>query len=394
MNELGGRFAARQIPGKREYQEDDYGLLDGRDLGIDGSEHTMLLVADGMGGHVGGATASGLLSKTFVEVYPQAAGPIVDRLRACLEAANKAIADAIAENPELDSMGSTLVAAVVSSEGLNWISVGDSPLWLFHEGKLERLNADHSMAPVLADLVATGRMTAENAELDPRRHSLRSAVMGDDIHLVDVSSQPVAVKKGDRLLLASDGLMTLSDQEIADILKKTQDAPLEDSTEALIQAVEAAEHPHQDNTTVLLYAPAEGAESAAAAIGEEEAVQGKPRLKRKRRGRLLGMLLCVAVLWGVLYWLRQGEDAAVEPPTAPVEMPAATEVEATEGSDVQLPMAPDAEEGAPAAQEEVTGDSIRAGSASQEEVIGDSTRAGVEKDELNEPQEERVGGER
>ena len=100
MNQLDGRFAARQIPGKREYQEDDFGLLDGSDLGIDGSEHSMLLVADGMGGHVGGATASGILSKTFVETYPRASGPIVDRLRECLEAANKAIADALADNPE------------------------------------------------------------------------------------------------------------------------------------------------------------------------------------------------------------------------------------------------------------------------------------------------------
>ena len=394
MNELGGRFAARQIPGKREYQEDDYGLLDGRDLGLDGSEHTMLLVADGMGGHVGGATASGLLSKTFVEAYPQAAGPIVDRLRECLEAANKAIADAIAENPELESMGSTLVAAVVSSEGLNWISVGDSPLWLFREGQLERLNADHSMAPVLEDLVATGRMTVEEAAQDSRRHSLRSAVMGDDIHLVDVSSQPVAVEEGDRLLLASDGLMTLSDQEIADILKKTQDAPLEDSAVALIQAVEEAEHPQQDNTTVLLYAPAEGAESATTALGDEEVAQDKPRLRRKRWGRLLGMLLCVAVLWGVLYWLSQGKDAAVESSQGTVEIPVATDVESTEGPDVQVPIASDAEEGASASQEEATGDSIRAGSASQEEATGDSTLAEVEKTELNEPQEERVGGER
>ena len=379
MNELGGRFAARQIPGKREYQEDDYGLLDGRDLGIDGSEHTMLLVADGMGGHVGGATASGLLSKTFVEAYPQASGPIVDRLRDCLEAANKAIADSIAENPELDSMGSTLVAAVVSSEGLNWISVGDSPLWLFRDGQLERLNADHSMAPVLADLVAAGRMTEEEAARDSRRHSLRSAVMGDDIHLIDVSSQPVAVKKGDRLLLASDGLMTLSDQEIAEILKKTQGAPLEDSAEALIQAVEAAESPHQDNTTVLVYAPAEGEELAVAATGEEEAVQGKPRLKRKPWSRLLGMLLCVAVLWGVLYWLRQGEDVAVENPPATVETSADTGAESTaEGSDVQVPMVSDAEESVPASQEEAT---------------GDSTRAGVGEAELDGPQEESVGGE-
>ena len=302
MSQLDGRFAARQIPGKREYQEDDYGLLDGRDLGIDGSEHSMLLVADGMGGHVGGATASGLLSKTFVEQYPQASGPIVDRLRDCLEAANKAIATAIAENPALESMGSTLVAAVISSEGLNWISVGDSPLWLFRKGQLERLNADHSMAPVLANLVTTGRMTAEEAAQDPNRHSLRSAVMGNDIPLIDVSSQPVAVQKGDRLLLASDGLLTLSEQEIAAILRETQDVPLKDSAAALIQAVEAAEHPHQDNTTVLLYAPTEGTELTTVALGKREAIQSKPRLKRWIG--LLGILLCVVVLLGALYWLR------------------------------------------------------------------------------------------
>ena len=350
MNELDGRFAARQTPGKREYQEDDYGLLDGRDLGLDGSEHTMLLVADGMGGHVGGATASGLLSKTFVEMYTQASGPIVDRLRECLKSANRALADSIAENPELDGMGSTLVAAVVSSEGLNWISVGDSPLWLVREGQLRRLNADHSMAPVLADLVATGRMTEEEAARDSNRNSLRSAVMGDEIHLMDVSSQPVAVKKGDRLLLASDGLMTLSDQEIADILKKTLDAPLEDGVAALIQAVEAAERPHQDNTTVLLYAPGKGTELAAGDVGESEAFQGKPGLKRW--GGLLGMVLCAAVLLGVLYWLGRSDDVAVEriPAATPaVDMPTATDVELTEGADVQV--TPDSMEHAPASHD-------------------------------------------
>ena len=332
MNELDGRFAAQQVPGQRDYQEDDYGLLDGRDLGLDGREHSMLLVADGMGGHVGGATASGLLSKTFVEAYPQAAGPIVDRLRTCLDEANAALAAAVAENPALASMGSTLVAAVVSREGLNWISVGDSPLWLFREGQLERLNADHSMAPVLADLVATGRMTEEEAAQDPSRHSLRSAVMGDDIAMIDVSSQPVAVQQGDRLLLASDGLMTLSDREIADILVQTQDAPLEDSVAALIQAVEAAKHPHQDNTTVLLYAPAEDTELAAAALGEREAVQDKPRSKRWVRVGLLGVLLCVVVLLVAIYWLGRGEEVPVAAPAVePAEEVApASQEEATE----------------------------------------------------------------
>ena len=200
------------------------------------------------------------------------------------------MADAVDQNPGLAGMGSTLVAAVVSPQGLNWISVGDSPLWLFRKGALERLNADHSMAPVLADLVSTGRMTEEEAARDPNRHSLRSAVTGEDIHLVDVSPQPVPVEKGDRLLLASDGLMTLGDREIAGILAETQNAPLEEGAAALIEAVEAADNPRQDNTTLLLYAPAEGTEPPGADEAGPEADQGIPRLKRLARlfGRAAG----------------------------------------------------------------------------------------------------------
>lgn len=310
MKRLDGRFAALQIPGKRAYQEDDYGLLDGRDLGMDGSEHAMVLVADGMGGHVGGATASGLLCKTFVESYQRASGPIADRLRACLAEANAALAEAIAENPHLMGMGSTLVAAVISPRGLEWISVGDSPMWLFREGRLRRLNADHSMASVFEDLVVAGRMTAEEAATDPKRHALRSAVMGDEIHLLDVSSQPVAVKKGDRLLLASDGLMTLDDGEIARILQHTRNAPLEDSARALIQAIEAAEHPHQDNATVLLYTPE----------ADWGMASGASPAKRKRG--LIGIALGVvslAALLGYAFW----PFAPAENP-APVETPPAT----------------------------------------------------------------------
>ena len=262
MNAFDGRFAALQITGKRDKQEDSFRLLDVRDLGLDEGEHALLLVADGMGGHVGGKKASDLLCKTFVreyKEYPRASGSIVDRLHHCLREANEAIAEEVKKNPALASMGSTLVAAVVTSEGLHWISVGDSPLWLFRAGKLERLNADHSMKSELDELVAEGRMTAEEAKQDPRRNWLNSAVMGDEIYLIDVPSQPVAIKKGDLVVLASDGLLTLNDQEIAEILKKTRDAPLKKSAEDLIEKVEEKaeedEHSYQDNTTVLLYAP-------------------------------------------------------------------------------------------------------------------------------------------
>ena len=251
MNQLEGRFAAQQIPGGREYQEDDYGLIERGDPDID----EVLLLADGMGGHVSGDTASRMVVKTFAETYHDTEGPIPDRLRACLTAANDALAEATDESPELKGMGSTAVAAVISQHGLDWISVGDSPLWLFREGKLHRLNADHSMGPVLANLVAVGRMTEEEAATDSNRNALRSAVMGDEIHLIDVSSQPVAIRKSDRLLLASDGLMTLKDEDIARILKDKQDAPLNKVARALIRAVEEIGLPNQDNTTVLLYRP-------------------------------------------------------------------------------------------------------------------------------------------
>ncbi|MCY3766322.1 MAG: hypothetical protein OXH06_12965 [Gemmatimonadetes bacterium] len=66
---------------------------------------------------------------------------------------------------------------------------------------------------------------------------------------------PVAVRKSDRVLLASDGLMTLTEEQIARILRERNDTPLDNAVDSLMKAVEAAGDPYQDNTTVLLYVP-------------------------------------------------------------------------------------------------------------------------------------------
>ena len=301
MNRLEGRFAARQIPGRREYQEDDYGLIERDDSDID----EVLVIADGMGGQVSGDTASRTVIKTFIETYPDTTGLISDRLRACLKAANNALASAIDAHPALTGMGTTVVAAVISQRGLEWISVGDSPLWLFREGQLRRLNTDHSMAAVFVDLVAVGRMTEQEAATDPKRHALRSAVMGDDIPLIDVSSQPVALKRGDRLLLASDGLLTLADDEIACILQTMQAAPLSEVVETLIQAVEDAAHPHQDNTTVLLYTP-DADKGVDAVIADPRDGKSRPghQLPKRIRQLKIGLVeIALGVVFlALLYW--------------------------------------------------------------------------------------------
>ena len=356
MDLLDGRFAAQQIPGGREYQEDDYGLIEPGDPDADGSE--VLLIADGMGGHVSGDTASRTVVKTFVETYHRTDGPVPDRLRACLNAANDALAEAIKENPELEGMGSTEVVAVVSQHGLDWISVGDSPLWLFRGGKLRRLNADHSMAPVLANLVAVGRMTEEEAATDPKRHALRSAVMGDEIHMIDVSSQPVAIRKSDRLLLASDGLMTLENEEIARILQNMQDATLSEVVEALIHAVEEVGHPNQDNTTVLLYTPE--TDCGMETVPDETTQQQSEKSERPGRKKgLFWILLCgVLIALGLLaYWFMSRahqKKSAFESPLAPQVEPIKQDVSPpATGTETRTPDLPEVQPGGKSPQTEL-----------------------------------------
>ena len=139
----------------------------------------------------------------------------------------------------------------MTAAGVEWISVGDSPFWLARNGRLIRMNEDHSMAPVIAKQMQRGELTAQMAAKHPDRHLIRSAVMGEKIALVDRSGSPVLLEPRDRLILASDGLLTLSEDEITEIAS----AENRDATSlaaGLIEAVDAKSHPHQDNTTVLV----------------------------------------------------------------------------------------------------------------------------------------------
>ena len=158
-------------------------------------------------------------------------------------------------NPVLSGMGSTIVAAVFANDGVEWVSVGDSPLLLFRRGELALLNEDHSLAPELDRMVAAGRMTEEEARSDPRRHMLRSAVTGEDLDLVDVSRRPLTLEAGDYVILASDGLHTLDHMEVQRIVAAYAKDGAEAVASALIRAVESIRDPHQDNTTVMAVRP-------------------------------------------------------------------------------------------------------------------------------------------
>jgi len=224
------RGEGAQHQGARPYQEDSWtlrGLPDGALLAV---------LADGMGGHAGGSVASRLAVGAFIMAVEQGGS-----LAEALQAANLAIAEGAARNTALRGMGSTLVAVMVKGDAVMWISVGDSPLYLVQDGRLERLNADHSMAPQIDELVARGVISAVEAAHHPGRHTLREAVMGNPLTLIDEGSRRLGA--GARLLLCSDGVQSLDEAGIA--------AGAGGAVRELIEAVLALRAPHQDNVTVI-----------------------------------------------------------------------------------------------------------------------------------------------
>jgi PPM family protein phosphatase len=248
--------AVQATRGARDYQEDAALVWpDGMALahGIPAPAHHLLAVlADGMGGHAGGALASRTVCDHFLTSYQRHGGTTVDGLLDALAAANEAIAGKVADNPLLSGMGSTLVAVVFSPGGINWVSVGDSPLLLWRRGEIALLNEDHSLAPDLDRLAAAGKMTASEARRDPRRHMLRSAVTGDDIDLVDISRKPLVLEPGDYVILASDGLQSLDNAEIERIVSAYGADGAKSVASALIRTIDQLREPHQDNATVVV----------------------------------------------------------------------------------------------------------------------------------------------
>jgi len=269
-------FAHATTQGARDYQEDSVMLWQGSETaspapvdapgssvdtqttvetGVSDSNNggpaLVAVLADGMGGHAGGATASKTVCDSFLKNFSQSDASQPERLVASLRLANDAVRKVADEDPMLDGMGSTLIGAVFGSDGVQWVSVGDSPLMLFRRGEIAFLNEDHSLAPELDRLAETGSMSAEQAKNDPRRHMLRSAITGDEIELVDVSRTPLKLETGDYIILASDGVQTLEPHEIERVVAAYGSDGARAVCDALIRAVEAVRDPHQDNATVL-----------------------------------------------------------------------------------------------------------------------------------------------
>lgn len=182
------------------------------------TEHAPLFVlADGMGGYKGGEIASSLavnVTQTWLQKN-HAGGPITEeRMRQAVFAANTAILREKEKMPDLSGMGTTLAAAYFSQNRLIWASVGDSRIYLYHEGRLAQLTKDHSF---VMDLLDKGFITHEEAQDHPRKNELTRAVGIASSLTVDTGTS--AADEGDLVLLCSDGLSSyVEDAQIREII--------------------------------------------------------------------------------------------------------------------------------------------------------------------------------
>ncbi|MDH7973372.1 protein phosphatase 2C domain-containing protein [Sphingomonas sp. AR_OL41] len=234
------RLAGDAVIGMREEQQDSFGT--GLARLADGREAPLVVIADGMGGHAGGAVASTLAIEYFLATAESGqCADYAETLRQALLAANRAIAARVEQDPHLDGMGCTIVALVVDERVLWMISVGDSLLLRVNAVGLERLNADHSMAG----------LGGAAAELGLGQHLLRSALTGRTIALIDEGR--FSRDADTRYLLATDGILTLEPTTILEVLDRHAAAEPIDQARALLAAVTAVGRPDQDNCTVIVF---------------------------------------------------------------------------------------------------------------------------------------------
>jgi len=204
----------------------------------------LLIVADGMGGHRGGATASRLAAETVKKQYLDSeTTDVASALRDALTRANARIFSEAQANPDLRGMGTTTSALAVRN-GEGWFGhVGDSRIYRVRNDEIKQLTEDHSL---VASMVREGLITAKEAETHPRRNVLqRSMGVSEDVE-IDVHG-PFELQEGDTFILCSDGLHGLvKEPELKDVAK----LPIDQAADEFVKR--ALDRGAPDNVTVIV----------------------------------------------------------------------------------------------------------------------------------------------
>lgn len=300
--------AHAQHIGARHYQQDSLGLADPEDHAFLAHGGYLAVLCDGMGGMEHGDIASQTAVRATLDAYalktPDESIPAA--LERSAREANERVIEAALNLGLKEGVGTTLVAAVLHSGFLYFISVGDSAVFHVRDGLVHMVNRPHVFANLLDQAADRGQISRSEAAQHPERESLTSFIGIHQLEEIDHNLEPWPVSEGDTILLASDGMFkTLEPEEIqACLTGHPQSWP-----QALVARTLAQGNPGQDNVTVVSVTFDSGA------LGEwdpksppsifhmspEPAQAGK---SSSERTWLLaaGLLLLIAVAFGGLWY--------------------------------------------------------------------------------------------
>ena len=243
------RVANLQGIGEREEQEDSFAVLNATALAELSSQGLFALVADGMGGMEGGRQASEWAADFFIQRFRER-----DPKRSVPEwfyQSVHVVSDSVYRQFGGRS-GTTLVAVHLLEDRLHWLSVGDSAIYLARDGGVFQLNREHTcLNQLFLQELEREVIDKERAISDPDAPRLTSFVGIDRLAEVDLNLRPLTLKRGDALLLCSDGISgVLTPPELLEAMS----LPPEESAALLEHMVLEKGIPGQDNYTGILIA--------------------------------------------------------------------------------------------------------------------------------------------
>ena len=281
----------------------------------------LLALADGMGGHAAGEVASKVVIAALAPLDDdEPSDDLLGQLYEATVAGNGAIAELVANDPDLDGMGTTLSAILFAGSRIGLVHIGDSRAYLRRNGQFSQITHDDTFVQSLID---EGRITEDEAATHPQRSLLLKALTGHDIEPTLTVRE---ARPGDRYLLCSDGLSgVVSDETLADAIQ------IPDPQVCADRMIELAlKGGGPDNVTVIIAdvidvdfgedapivggaagdgsnepPPPDSAASRAGALTAPRQEQHRyepveeppdPRVKRRKRIRLMILLLIVLIL--------------------------------------------------------------------------------------------------
>lgn len=247
------KTASYSVIGDRPHQEDAVYISSEEESESSGesANRVLAVVCDGMGGMTNGglasATAIQMIKDAFEQVKQEETVNIPNFLISGIKSIDKTVYEIPKENAR--GSGTTMVAVIIEDNQLYWASVGDSRIYLWHDGVLRQVSRDHNYMMRLQEMVDQGLLTQEDADFNRQREALISFLGIGDISLMDVNMEPFEMQDGDIVLLSSDGMTkVLSEEQIADILK--EDTSVQEKAEKLVETSVNINVRLQDNTTV------------------------------------------------------------------------------------------------------------------------------------------------